>query len=166
MDLIVDEVGEVVVNRVRLGTSAVTGRLGAGYRELIGHPLDVARSVVRRAYVRLRIEADGEVVADLDRHLLMAAFGNAIVDGTAELTIAFATGPLERLGVTGLLRRDDQAGSSDVHRLRASQVVVSGEDFAMSVDGELSGPERRRAWRVEQAAYSLIAPAGAQRPGR
>jgi diacylglycerol kinase (ATP) len=42
--------------------------------------------------------------------------------------------------------------------LRGSNVSISGEDFWISADGELSGPERRRTWHVERAAYSLMVP--------
>ena len=38
------------------------------------------------------------------------------------------------------------------------QVSISGEDFWLSADGEISGPERRRSWHVEPAAYSMLLP--------
>jgi hypothetical protein len=44
-----------------------------------------------------------------------------------------------------------------VHR-RGSTVSVSGEDFWISADGEISGPERRRTWHIEPAAYSMLLP--------
>jgi hypothetical protein len=42
---------------------------------------------------------------------------------------------------------------------RAQQVTISGEDFWISADGEISGPEKRRSWHLEPAAYRLIVPA-------
>jgi hypothetical protein len=37
-------------------------------------------------------------------------------------------------------------------------VTISGDEFYISADGELSGPERQRSWRVEPQAYSFILP--------
>lgn len=178
MDLIVDELGEVVVNGVHLGASSLASRHGATWKErlgpyglgLIGYPIGAALAAVRPAFVRLRIEADGEVVADMDRHVLMAAIGNGASvgggteltpladpgDGLADLMISFATGPLDRLGFARQLLRRDHTKRDDVTYLRARQIVVTGEDFWLSADGEITGPERRRAWRVEPAAYSLL----------
>ena len=42
--------------------------------------------------------------------------------------------------------------------LRAQQVTISGEDFFLSADGEISGPERRRSWHLEPGAYAMIVP--------
>ena len=35
---------------------------------------------------------------------------------------------------------------------------MSGDEFWLSADGEISGPERSRSWRLEPAAYSMILP--------
>ena len=37
-------------------------------------------------------------------------------------------------------------------------MTVSGEEFWLSADGEISGPERSRSWRLEPAAYRMILP--------
>jgi hypothetical protein len=42
--------------------------------------------------------------------------------------------------------------------LRGRTVSVTGEEFYCSTDGEVSGPERRRTWRLEPAAYSMVLP--------
>ena len=42
---------------------------------------------------------------------------------------------------------------------RGSSVTISGEEFWLSADGEIDGPERNRTWRVEPAAYSMVLPA-------
>ena len=42
--------------------------------------------------------------------------------------------------------------------LRGATVTVSGEEFYASADGEISGPERSRTWRLERAAYSMPLP--------
>jgi YegS/Rv2252/BmrU family lipid kinase len=180
MDLVVDELGEVVVNNVHLGASAQASRRGARWKErlgpfglgIVGYPIGAALAAIKPPFVRLRVEVDGQLVADMDRHVLMLAVGNgASVGGGTEITpdatpgdgrvdvmVSFATGPLERIGFVRNLRAGDHPERDDVVYRRATQVSVSGEDFWLSADGEISGPERRRTWRVEPAAYSLLLP--------
>jgi len=181
MDLIVDELGGVVVNSVHAGASAQASRRGARWKArlgpygvgILGYPIGAALAAVRPPFRRLRIEADGEVIADMDQHVLMVAVGNgASVGGGTELTpdadprdgrldvmVSFATGALERLAYAWELRRGGHQERQDVVSVRAHQVTVSGEDFFLAADGEISGPERRRSWHLEPGAYSLIVPA-------
>lgn len=42
--------------------------------------------------------------------------------------------------------------------LRGREVSVSGEQFWLSADGEISGPERKRTWHLEPGAYSMVLP--------
>lgn len=180
MDLIVDELGEVVVNNVHVGTSALASRHGATLKErlgpfglgLLGYPLGAARAAIRPPAVRLRIEVDGELVADVDRRVLMLAVGNgSSVGGGAEINpdadpqsrsldvmVSFATEPLARVGYALDVVRGKHQERDDVLHRRGRQVSVSGEEFWISADGEISGPERRRTWHVEPAAYSLLLP--------
>jgi diacylglycerol kinase (ATP) len=180
LDLILDELGGVVVNSVHAGASAQASRRGARWKQrlgpygfgILGYPIGAAMAALRPPFVRLRIEADGEVVSDMDQHILMIAVGNgASVGGGTELTpdadpedgkldvmVSFATGPIERLAYAYRLRTGDHDKRSDVITLRAKQVTVSGEDFWLAADGEISGPERRRSWHLEQGAYSMIVP--------
>ena len=108
----------------------------------------------------------------MDKHILMVAIGNGTsVGGGTELTpdadpedgrldvmVSLATGPLERFGYVWHLRNGDHEERDDVIALRARQVTVSGEDFFLAADGEISGPERRRSWHLEQGAYSMVVP--------
>ncbi len=180
MDLIVDELGGVVVNSVHAGASAQASRRGARWKHrlgpygfgILGYPIGAAMAALRPPFVRLRIEADGEVVSDMDQHILMIAVGNGTsvgggteltpdadpTDGRLDVMVSFATGPLERLAYVWQLRNGDHDEREDVITLRASQVTVSGEDFFLSADGEISGPERRRSWHLEKAAYTMIVP--------
>ena len=181
MDLIVDELGEVVVNNVHIGASAVASKRGATWKErlgpfglgIIGYPLGAALASFRPPFLRLHIEVDGEVVADMDRHVLMVAVGNgASVGGGTELTpeadptdgkvdvlISFATGPAARVGYVLDLVRRRHPERADSTYLRGKQVSVAGEEFWLSADGEISGPEGRRTWHVEPAAYTMLVPA-------
>jgi YegS/Rv2252/BmrU family lipid kinase len=185
VDLVVDELGGVVVNHVHVGAGAQASRRGARWKERLGklgygranlgklgYPIGAALAAVKPPYVRLRVEVDGTVVVDLDQPVLMVAVGNGpSVGGGAELTpradaedgkvdvmISRALGPLARLGYATHLARGRHHERDDVIYLRASTVSIAGEEFFCSADGEISGPERHRTWRVEPAAYSMVLP--------
>jgi diacylglycerol kinase family enzyme len=180
MDLIVDEVGEVVVNHVHIGASAAASKRGATWKErlgpfglgILGYPIGAALAAVRPPFVRLHVVVDGTVVADVDRHVRMVAVGNGTSvgggteltpdadprDGKVDVLISFATGPVARAGYALDLVRRRHPERADTLFLRGSEVSVAGEDFWLSADGEVSGPERRRTWHVEPAAYSMLLP--------
>ena len=186
VDLIVDEVGQVVVNNVHLGVSAHASLRGARWKERLGkvglgkvnlgrlgYPIGAVQSVLQPPYTRVRVEVDGELVTDVDTPVLMLSIGNgASVGGGTELTpeadpedgkvdvmIARAQGGMAPLGYAWHLMRSRHHERDDVLYLRASEVSVTGEAFYCSADGEVYGPERQRTWRVEPAAYSMILPA-------
>jgi diacylglycerol kinase (ATP) len=176
MDLLVDELGEVVVNQVHVGASALASRRGATWKErlgplglgVLGYPIGAALAAVRPHTLRLHVEVDGHV----DRQVLMVALGNgSSVGGGAELTpdahpgdgavdvlVSFATSPSARVGYAVDLVRRRHPERHDTLYLRGRQVSVSGEEFWLSADGEVTGPEGRRTWHVERAAYSMLLP--------
>jgi YegS/Rv2252/BmrU family lipid kinase len=185
VDLIVDEVGQVVVNNVHLGVSAHASRRGTKWKERLGkvglgkvnlgrlgYPIGAVQSVLQPPYTRVRVEVDGELVTDLDTPVLMLSIGNgASVGGGTELTpeadpedgkvdvmIARTEGGMAPLAYAWNLMRSRHHQRDDVMYLRAQEVSVSGEAFYCSADGEIYGPERQRTWRVEPAAYSMILP--------
>jgi YegS/Rv2252/BmrU family lipid kinase len=185
LDLLVDELGEVVVNNVHAGASAQAsrraarwkkrlGRLGVGKVNLgkLGYPIGAALAAVKPPFLRLRIEADGEVIAELDQHVLMVSLGNSShvgggtpitpdatpEDGKADVMVSFATGPLARVGYVLRMRRGEHQERDDVIHLRAKQVSIAGEEFWCSADGEIYGPERHRTWTVEPAAFRMVLP--------
>jgi diacylglycerol kinase (ATP) len=185
MDLIVDEVGEIVVNNVHAGAGAQAGRRGAKWKDRLhaigvgkvnlgrlGYPIGALSAAVKPPFIRVRVEVDGEVVVDLDQPILMVAVGNgASVGGGTELTphadpsdgavdvmVSRAIGPIARIGYGAQLLTGKHPERDDVIYLRGSTVSVTGEEFWCSADGEIYGPERHRSWRVEPAAYSLVVP--------
>jgi diacylglycerol kinase family enzyme len=184
MDLITDELGNVVVNNVHVGASAQASRRGARWKKrlgpygigILGYPVGAALAAVRPPFLRLRVEADGVVLTDVDQHVLMVAVGNgASVGGGTELTpgadpedgmldvmVSLATGPVERVVYAAQLLRGTHEERDDVIAVRARQLTVSGEDFFLSADGEIWGPERRRSWHLESAAYSMVVPPAGQ----
>lgn len=186
MDLIVDEVGEVVVNSVHAGAGAQASRRGARWKERLhaigvgkvnlgklGYPIGAAQAAVKPPFVRMRVEVDGKVVCDVDRPLLMVAVGNGTsVGGGTELTpdadpgdgkidvmVSLAIGPFARFGYAAQLVRGKHPERDDVIYVRGTTVSISGEEFWCSADGEIYGPERSRTWRLEPAAYSMLLPA-------
>ncbi len=185
MDLIVDEVGTIVVNNVHVGAGAAASRrsvrwkqrlahVGYGSANLgkLGYPIGAAITAFDPPVVRLRVEVDGEVVNDFDRPVLMVAVGNGrsvgggteLVpeadpeDGVLDVMISRAAGPLARFGYAARLAGGTHHERTDVDYLRGTTVSVSGEEFWVSADGEVTGPERLRTWRLEPAAYELVLP--------
>jgi YegS/Rv2252/BmrU family lipid kinase len=187
VDLIVDELGEVVVNNVHVGASAAASRRGARVKEKLGaigvgrvnlgrlgYPIGAVMSALDEPSVHVHVEVDGKVVTDVDRPVLMVSIGNGShvgggteltpdadpQDGQADVLISHAVGPMAKLGYALHLRRGEHHRREDVQYLRGSQVTISGDAFWISADGEVTGPERQRSWHVEPAAYSFILPSG------
>ena len=180
MDILVDEEGGVVVNSVHLGASAQASRKGATWKErlgplglgIFGYPIGAAIAAVNPPFVRLRIEVDGDIVTDVDKRVLMVAVGNGTSvgggaeltpdadpgDGKADVMISYATGPLARFAYAWHLRTADHEARDDVLALRAESVRVSGDEFMISADGELSGPASGGSWKVQPSAYRMIVP--------
>jgi diacylglycerol kinase (ATP) len=186
MDLIVDEVGEIVVNNVHAGAGAQAGRRGATWKDRLhsigvgkvnlgklGYPIGALSASVKPPFIRVHVEVDGETVVDMDQPILMVAVGNGSQvgggteltphadpgDGKVDVMVSRSIGPLARFGYGAKLLTGRHPERDDVIYLRGTVVSVSGEEFWCSADGEIYGPERHRTWRVEPAAYSLVVPA-------
>ncbi len=186
VDLLVDEVGNIVVNNVHVGVGAQASRKGHKWKTRLGavgvgrvnlgklgYPIGAALSAFHPPSWRMRVEIDGRVVNDVDRPVLMVAIGNGgnvgggtelnpdadTEDGRLDVMISRAVKPLAKIGYVARLRTGDHDERDDVVTLRGRTVKVSGDEFWLSADGEISGPERSRSWRLEPAAYRLILPA-------
>ncbi|WP_241999642.1 diacylglycerol kinase [Streptomyces klenkii] len=87
---------------------------------------------------RLRIEADGVLITDLDRPVTRVSLDTAD-DGLAELAVHThdADAPL---------------------RSRARRVTVSGPAFRYRADNVLAGPVRRRTWTAAPGGWRLTLP--------
>ena len=192
VDLIIDETGSVVVNNVHVGIGAQASRRGKRWKERLGsigvgkvnlgklgYPIGALLSAFRPPHHRLRVEVDGEVVNDLDQPVLMVAIGNgANIGGGTEITpdadpedrlidvvVSRSVSPGAKLGYVARLTRGDHVEREDVLNLKGRSVSVSGEEFWLSADGEIYGPERHRTWRVEPAAYRMVLPPLGTGPG-
>ena len=191
MDVVVDEVGEVVVNSVHVGAGANASRRGHRWKSRLGsvglgkvnlgklgYPIGAVLTAFNPPVIRLRVEVDGVIVNDLDEPVLMVAVGNgSSVGGGAELTpeatpedgrvdvmISRAVRPMERLMYAARLGVARHHLAEGATYLRGTSVTVSGGPFWVSADGEIYGPERRRSWHVEPQAYCMVLPAGPGTP--
>jgi YegS/Rv2252/BmrU family lipid kinase len=175
VDLLVDCVGEVVVNAAHVGVGAQASHNARSWKGLLGRFAYLAGAVtasVNPPFHRFRVELDGEVISDVDRHVMQVAVGNgSTVGGGTELTplaepedgrldvmVSYAVGPLARFGYAAKLRAGRHPQRTDVLYKRGSRVTISGQPFYVSADGELYGPERTRTWRVESGAFSMPLP--------
>ena len=175
VDLIVDCVGSVVVNNVHIGVGAQASRKAHKWKQRlgrVGYPIGALLAAVNPPFVRLRIEVDGEVVADFADPILMASIGNGpTIGGGAEVTpradpesrtmdvmVSFAVGPLARLGYALGFRKGEHDRRADVKYVHGSTVSVSGQSFYCSADGEVYGPERHRTWHLEPGAMRMTLP--------
>jgi len=176
VDVIVDCLGEVVVNNVHLGVGAQAAKNATTWKKplgRLGYVVGAATAAVNPPFVRVRVEVDGVEVADLAHPILMMAIGNGPnvgggapitpeadpSDGKMDVMISFAVGPFARIGYAVGFRRGEHHERHDVKYLRGSTVSVSGQDFYCSADGELYGPERMRTWHVEPGAFRMPLPA-------
>jgi diacylglycerol kinase (ATP) len=185
VDLLVDDTGRVVVNSVHVGAGAQASRRGTRWKQRLGaigvgkvnlgrfgYPIGAVQAAIRPPSLHLRVEVDGVVVNDLDRPLLMVAVGNGrsvgggteltpeadAADGRADVMVSRSVGPLAKVGYAVRLVRGEHHERDDVLYLRGRTVSVTGEEFYCSTDGEVSGPERQRTWRLEPAAFSMVLP--------
>ena len=185
MDVLVDEVGEVVVNSVHVGAGANASRRGARWKERlgsvgvgkvnlgkVGYPIGALLTAWNPPVLRLRVEVDGTVVNDVDQPVLMVAAGNgSSVGGGAELTpeahprdglidvmVSRAVTPMARLGYAVRLGFAKHHLADEATYVRGTTVSVSGGPFWVSADGEIYGPERQRTWHIEPDAYSMLLP--------
>ncbi len=175
VDLIVDCLGEVVVNNVHIGVGAHAAFNARPIKKVLGrlgYVIGAIQAAVNPPYVRVRIEVDGHVVADFAHPILMAAIGNGSrvgggaritpeadpEDGKLDLMVSFSTSLWAKLGYAVRFRLGTHNDRDDVLYVRGESVTVSGQSFHCSADGELFGPERHRTWHIEPAAFSMTLP--------
>ncbi len=117
--------------------------LGRGARSLmrtLTGPLPAVAAHLHQAAHRLRVEADGVLLADLDRPV-------------HEVRVR---APADGLAVVSVSRPHDHgAGPLSV---RAAEITVSGRDFRYRADESLGGPVRNRTWTVRPDAWRLTLP--------
>jgi diacylglycerol kinase (ATP) len=174
MDLIISGRDGVVVNAVHVGAGAEAARKALPLKRrlrIAAFPIGAVLAGFTARGWRLRVRADGRVVARGRRRVLMAGLSNAPTiaggtgrlgpgadpaDGLADLTVSFSVGPFARAGYALALRRGDHPDRDDVVHLRAREVHINGDEFHVNADGELTGPFTEYSWRVAPAAWQLV----------
>ncbi|MGD3105548.1 hypothetical protein [Streptomyces sp. YGL11-2] len=130
------------------------------------------RGRVPAQQLRLRIEADGALLADLDRPVRGVSVmpGGARAEGGAGLHDA--DGASGTAGAHGSAAAPDVpapsgglaevvvhwAGEGHPVRARARAVTVSGADFHYRADALVGGPVRTRTWTLQPGAWRLQLP--------
>lgn len=120
---------------------------------------------------RLRVEADGVVLADVDGMVEDVAVSAREGDGLADVLVRMAgavagsgSGSASGSGSGSGAASGSGSGSGSgpgpgrVVRVRASAVTVSGEDFRYRSDVGITGPVRRRTWTLHPGAWGLTLP--------
>ncbi|MPZ95460.1 MAG: diacylglycerol kinase [Propionibacteriales bacterium] len=176
LDLLVDCVGEVVVNAVHVGVGAEAGRAASSWKRVVGkvgYPIGAVVAGFRTRGLRLHVEADGLVVADFSRPIVQVAISNGShvgggtelapdatpEDGRADLVVSFANSPTARLGYLLHLVRGVHHQRPDVTSTRAGRVRISGQRFYCNADGDIHGPETDHSWQVETGVLRMVLPA-------
>ncbi|MFE2284606.1 diacylglycerol kinase [Streptomyces sp. NPDC059443] len=114
---------------------------------------------------RLRVEADGVVLADVDRLVEDVTVTAREGDGLADVLVRLGGSDGGAGGGSGgsgggAGGGDGSAGGAAdrVVRARAATVTVSGPDFRYRADAAVTGPVRRRTWTLHPAAWGLTLP--------
>ncbi|MDF6043888.1 diacylglycerol kinase [Streptomyces sp. JH14] len=154
LDLLVDDSDGVVLGALRIpalptvpgaaaahtGVTAVWDTCRSLVRTLV-HPTPPAPSTALRAH-RLRVEADGVMLNDLDSPVESVTVTSQEGDGgLADVVVRTTTG--------------------EPVRAEAKAVTVSGADFRYRADTEVGGPVRTRTWTVRAGAWGLVLPVAA-----
>ncbi|WP_371480213.1 diacylglycerol kinase [Kitasatospora sp. NBC_00315] len=145
LDLLVDDGGGVVLGELRIsgaGGRRGMGRMG-GWRSLWAKLAAAEQATAmpseggEHTEARLRVEADGRLLADVHRPVRVVQISLPLGEGAMEIVVR-APGALVRG--------------------RATSVTVNGRGFAYEADGHPSGPVRSRTWTVHAGAWRLLLP--------
>ncbi|WP_312866478.1 diacylglycerol kinase family protein [Streptomyces boluensis] len=147
LDLLVDDSDGVVIGRLAIPAGASMEPDGtAAPGSLLGTCRSLVRTLVRPApqapsapgTARLRVEADGVTLADLDQPV-------------EAVSVRTLRGGLARVEVRA-------AAAGSLVRAQARTVTVSGPDFRYRADTTTAGPVRARTWTVRPGAWALTLP--------
>ncbi|MEU9231245.1 diacylglycerol kinase [Streptomyces subrutilus] len=147
-DLLVDDSDGVVLRSLRIPPlrAAAPGApagpsVWSAYRSLVRTLVRPAAGAGDAARLRLRVEADGVVLADVDRPVEDVSVATGEDGGLAEVVV-----------------RTGGGGAGSTVSARAKTVSVSGTDFRYRADAAMTGPVRRRTWTLHPSAWALTVP--------
>jgi diacylglycerol kinase family enzyme len=174
VDLIIDDADRVVVNAVHAGVGADAGQAARPWKWLgrLGYLVGAFVAGLTARGSKIRVVADGKVLADGTRRLLQVGLGNGAhigggvqltpdadpTDGLADVLVSFAVRPVDRLLYGLHLRRGTHEERHDVFVTRATSVTLTGSAFWCNSDGEISGPLSKRTWTVRRSALTVFCP--------
>ncbi|MGW6060608.1 diacylglycerol kinase [Streptomyces sp. NPDC055189] len=158
LDLLVDDSDGVVLGNLRIppvASPAPDPDPASGGTPVDAHPwLRTCQSFVRTlarparvasapgpAPARLRVEADGVLVVDLDQPVEGISVSPG-PDGLAQVEV----------------RPSSVGAATEALRARARTITVSGADFRYRADAVVGGPVRTRTWSVRTGAWGLTLP--------
>ncbi|WP_318208064.1 diacylglycerol kinase [Streptomyces sp. SJL17-1] len=143
LDLLVDDSDGVVLGDLCIPGGPATPALASASPTVWGTCRSLVRTLVRPAPTalavrahRLRVEADGVLLTDVDTPLESLTVRS--VGGTAEVIVHPSALP--------------------PRHTTAHVLTVSGPDFRYRADGRVTGPVRRRTWTVLEEAWGLTLP--------
>jgi hypothetical protein len=158
MDLLVDDSGGIVLGALSIPCGNPVAQTAAHWWTPVEK---TARSLVRTLTSpipvnghpqprtqRLRVEADGVLLADLDQPVREIS----VRTRPPRTPQAPPAGPAL---ADVLVHRIEDAAQV---RARAHTVTVSGRDFRYRADSAVTGPVRTRTWTVEPSAWRLTVP--------
>jgi diacylglycerol kinase (ATP) len=174
-DLVLDDVGGIVVNAAHVGIGADAAELAGALKPRLGpaaYPIGAVRAGLRSTGWRLKVEVDGRLVSDDHRRTLMVGIGNGrgigggtpllphalVDDGLLDVMVSKATGPFARVRFGAALASGEHLSDPQVRFARGRSVTVSGEPVGVNSDGETGVEVRRRTWTVSPGAWTLIRP--------
>lgn len=175
MDLLCDDAGGIVVNAVHVGVGAEAAASAGRLKPLLGllaYPLGAVFAGLRSTGWNLRVEVDGQVLADGRDRALMVGVGNgpgigggtqllphAVPhDGQLDVVVSLATGPLARMRYGAALQAGTHLDNPDVRTARGRTVTIRGDLVGINADGELGDETTCRTWTVDPGAWSLLRP--------
>jgi hypothetical protein len=136
LDLLVDDGGGVVFGGVSIHAHS-TGR-ASGLRSLWAKLAAAEQATpLGSEEPRLRVEADGRLLVDLDEPVLRLQAALSAGSGEMELLLQLARGP---------------------RTVRATRLAVTGRGFGYQADGCRVGPVRGRVWTVHPGVWQLLLP--------
>ncbi|MEU2116834.1 diacylglycerol kinase [Streptomyces sp. NPDC016459] len=141
LDLLVDDSDGVVIGDLLVPAAPALSSAPSVWgtcRSLVRTLVRPAPAPVATPTHRLRVEADGVLLTDIDTPLESLTVRS--VAGAAEVTV--------------------HPWSAPPRHTTAAVLTVSGPDFRYRADNHLRGPVRRRTWTARAGAWGLVLPRG------